>query len=237
MAIDFGETGKHLDFVLEKKKITHVKNVTFGFIGDVSGSMSSLWQNGVMQDFITRAFVVADRMDDNHSMDVICFDTQAYPLPDMVQDNYQSYVQKNVLENQKIDWGGTVYSKPLKHLVKLWYDLKPKGFLSRFIKKDATEEKQHPGFILFQSDGDCFDNDHHATEQAIIELAEHPVYIMFIGFNSGGVTFDFMRYLADKYDHVGFIKFDDISGMSSDEIYTELLTDEVATWFRSVSKK
>lgn len=233
------ENKKKLQFVFEKRKITHVKGIRVGKASDVSGSTTSLWENGIMQTNIDRFFAIADRMDDNHSMDNILFDNKIYPTVDMTPENYSTFAKDYVLNNNNIEWGGTIYSLPLDYMHKLWFSNKNKksNFLSKFLNKDKEDEKKEPAFLMFETDGECFKHDEKYTDKILEKMSKDPVYIVFIALKAHPSNhFSFIKEMANKYDHVGIVIVDDIKELTSEKLYEHMITEEVANWFKKVSE-
>jgi hypothetical protein len=233
------ENKKKLQFVFEKRKIAHIKGIRVGKASDVSGSTSLLWQNGTMQTNINRFFAIADRMDDNHSMDNILFDDKIYETVDMTPENYMSFANDHVINNKEIGWNGTIYSLPLDYMHKLWFPKQNlgKSFLSKMLTKNKEKQKKEPAFLMFETDGECFKHDEKHADMILNKMSKDPVYVVFIALKAHPSNhFTFIKNMADKYQHVGIVIVDDIKKLTSEKLYEHMITEEVANWFKQVSE-
>lgn len=57
-----------------------------------SGSMTSLYQSGEIQNVLTRLLPLALKFDDNGELEVYVFNTSCIQMPSMNLSNYESYI-------------------------------------------------------------------------------------------------------------------------------------------------
>lgn len=95
-------------------------------------------------------------------------------------------------------------------------------------------EQEDPAFLVFGTDGDSFDE--ARAEQVLDELNHKPIYILFVGIGTGS-KFTFLKSMADKYDNVGFIALADLPNVSADQLYEQILSDELIAWYKRNSKE
>lgn len=173
---------------------------------DYSGSMDGLFNSGAVQDTITRLLPIALRFDDNGELESWLFSNGEKKLKPVTINNYENYV-KNVMMKSGMNMGGTEYAPVLKSIV------------DYYNKSDCNI----PAFIIFITDG--ANSDKSKTDKVIRKLSECNMFVQFIGI--GNESFNYLRSLDDmpgrKHDNTGFISVKDMSRMSDEELYTELI--------------
>lgn len=181
----------------------HVAKVALAM--DYSGSMDWLYQNGSVQNTITRLFVIAKKFDDDGELESWLFSNGKKKLKPVNDGNYEDYVSKVMLKSG-MNMGGTNYAPVLEDIVKHY---KNSGNV--------------PAFIMFITDGENFDK--NETDKIVKELSEYNMFVQFVGI--GNEKFSYLRSLDDmegrKCDNTGFISVKDMNKMNDDELYTELL--------------
>ena len=174
---------------------------------DYSGSMSELYYSGDVQDVITRLLPIALKFDDNGELESWLFSTQCDGLPAVNINNYKGYVDKVMLKS-RMSMGGTRYAPVLEEIVKYYKDKHPSDV---------------PAFVMFITDGE--NSDPRDTENIIRELSNYNMFVQFVGI--GDENFNFLEKLDDlsgrKTDNTGFIRVKDMSKMTDEELYTEML--------------
>jgi hypothetical protein len=202
-------------------------------VNDGSGSMSGLYQSGVMQETVDRSLAVAVRFDDNQSLEQFIFNTSAKKLADATPDTFGTYVQKELIPH--FHGGGTVYSRAIEAVINA-YDhpdggSKP-GLLGRlFGKKEvAATDPNLPMFVMFNTDGENDYSDVERTAQLIASTRDKNIYWMFLGI--GSERFQTLQNLAESEPNVGFAALSDIHNMTDDQLYALLLNEEFCTWIK-----
>lgn len=174
---------------------------------DYSGSMDWLYDNGSVQETISRLLPIALRFDDNGELESWLFSNGSERLKAVSADNYSSYVKK-VMKKAHMYMGGTNYAPVLKEMVTYYKDIEP---------------SEIPAFIIFITDGE--NSDVSATNAIIKELSEYNIFVQFIGI--GDEDFDYLKSLDDmkgrKHDNTGFTAVKDMNKMSDEQLYTEIL--------------
>lgn len=191
---------------------------------DISGSMSNLFANGTVQEVVDRLLAVAVRFDDNASLESYAFGSGAVQLTNVTPADFGGYVDNTFLPQARKSgylWSGTDYASAMQLIIK---DSSGGGFMG------FGSKKPKPSYLLFITDGDT--SDERSAENRIIELGKKNHYVQLIGIGRGS-RFAFLNEMADKYDHVGFVTFPNVEAMSDEQMYNELLSDELATWIRS----
>lgn len=174
---------------------------------DYFGSMRELYYSGDVQDVITRLLPIALKFDDNGELESWLFSTQCDGLPAVNINNYKGYVDKVMLKSRML-MGGTRYAPVLEEIVKYYKDKHPSDI---------------PAFVMFITDGE--NSDPRDTENVIRELSKYNMFVQFVGI--GNENFNFLKKLDDlsgrKTDNTGFIRVKDMSKLSDEELYTEML--------------
>lgn len=174
---------------------------------DYSGSMDWLYDNGSVQETISRLLPIALRFDDNGELESWLFSNGSERLKAVNADNYSSYVKK-VMKKAHMYMGGTNYAPVLKEMVTYYKDIEP---------------SEVPAFIIFITDGE--NSDVSATNAVIKELSEYNIFVQFIGI--GDEDFSYLKSLDNmkgrKHDNTGFTAVKDMNKMSDEQLYTEIL--------------
>ena len=230
---------KSFNFVLEKRELFDVK-ARVADVSDVSGSIKHLYDNGTMQKVSEREMIVALRFDDDGNLDQWSFATDTQRLPQANINNIDGYVGKYIAKSRPC-WGWTNIATPLADIYKFYFEETPPpvakkaGFVGKlFGKQDEEAQAEDPVIIIFKTDGDNSDSD-AAIEDQIRRLraARVPVFIAFVGLRTDvRTTFKLLKYLANKYDHVGFVEIEDIGSMDDDDLYEALISEKLATWLK-----
>lgn len=212
MKIDMSKSAENLNKVLidmsKTSKIDMTKHTArVALAMDYSGSMEHLFNNGSVQDVITRLLPIALKFDDNGELESWLFSNDCDRLKAVNKNNYENYVSK-VMKKSKMYMGGTNYAPVLKDMVHYYKDLEP---------------SEIPAFIIFITDGENWDCDE--TDDIVRELSNYNMFVQFVGI--GNERFSYLKKLDDlsgrKNDNTGFIKVSSIAKMDDTELYTELL--------------
>lgn len=246
MAIDLLK--KKVGIVLEKRKLPHVVcEVKFAL--DISGSMQGLYRGGVVQQLTDRLLAVASKFDDNGEMEVWTFTNDFDSAPTINESMHEGYVNRHILQNDEIyKWGGTSYAPVMKDILNQSFStvvetkadvVTTPGFFGRLFGKKETvdqiverdvvaKDAKYPVFVPFITDGE--NDDKAATERLIKENANKNIYWMMVGI--GSERFAWLSEIANKYPNVGFLKIDDLSKISDEDFYLQLLNEEFCTWVK-----
>lgn len=186
---------------------------------DHSGSIRPEFENGKIQEVLNKILPFAIKFDDNGQLEVFIFDNVCRKMDeDMNINNYENYVQKNIIK-KRYEYGGTQYAPAICMTDKYYND---------------DESKKIPTIVFFITDGANFIEDRIPSDKAIIEASKHGIFYMFIGV--GKDNFDYLRHLDDlkgrEYDNTGFIKFTDFGNITDVNMFTNALKDYVP-WLKA----
>lgn len=210
---------KSATIVLEKKKLTGVK-ARVGVVLDISGSMRRLYKEGVVQEVVERVLAVASQFDDDGELDVWVYDNEFSRLPAATEATFMGYVEKNILSNSGVHkFGRNDEPKVMEDVIR------------KYTKQDLSDE---PVFLVFINDGGC----KSGIKKFIVESSDKPIFWQFVGI--GDSNFDVLRRLDTMggrvVDNANFFHVDDISQVSDEELYNQLL-NEFPMWLKEAKDK
>lgn len=242
-------------FVIAKKNLDSKVKAQVVCVLDVSGSAQELFTSGQMQEAFQRILPVGINFDLNGEIDVYTFASGAmiaHIEPNAKEDNFEGYLQKNVLNNPRVPkWGGTDYAPVTQQILEDFQFYKTTktqriekqggGFFSKpkdvivedvvtsLVKDSASGD---PVIVYFFTDGANSDQGDTKRLFAQMEQAGTQLYTLFVGI--GGANFKNIVDLGDKFGNVGFLNVSDIRKLNADEaIYEKLLPDELTDWLKS----
>ena len=150
---------------------------------------------------------LAVTFDDDGPIDLLLFDTNAYPLPPVTLDEIEGYVERAILARYKIR-EAINYTPPL-----------------RLIRDQYRSPQPAPAFVIFLTDGSNADRRERA--EAIRELSSQPVFVPFVGI--GKEEFPFLHKLDELpgrlIDNAGFMLVNDLDTIKDLELYDRLLNE------------
>lgn len=185
---------------------------------DYSGSMSSLYRSGAVQDVLTRLMPLALRFDDNGELDVWIFDNSYHRMGSMDLSNFESYVKEEIM-SKGYRMGCTSYAPVLNDVLRKY-----------FVEDAATSNI--PTFVVFITDGS--NDDKRATNEIIKESAHKNIFIQFVGI--GNDRFEYLERLDDltgrPVDNTGFIRVSDMAKLGDEQLF-DLLLDQYPDWLKN----
>ena len=231
------EAAKGLRLSMEKSIGNTPPAVDVKFILDVSGSFHDEHVSGITNQLMNRLFPWAYAFDPDKKMECYTFSNQAAYIGDITIQNYQAYIQQQII-NQAPGYGcGTDYA-PVLELVTQKNDTKS-GLFNRvrglFGGKPAQPAVIKPSIVFFVTDGDNDDKMDTRFVMDKINAAGHPTYFKFVGVNNRPREFAFLQELADKYPNVDFLSVTDIKkfvSLSDEELNEQIISDEMVAWFK-----
>lgn len=183
---------------------------------DRSGSMDSMYYNGDVQDVLTRLLPLALRFDDNGELEVYVFNTSCDQVSEMTLDNYENYVENQILRRSLGPSGGTNYAPAIKQTM-----------------KDYNDGSPYPAFVIFITDGANWDRGD--TDRAIRKSSKHKIFYQFVGI--GYDDFDYLQELDNldgrAVDNTAFIRVTDFSQLDDDQLYDKLL-EQYPQWLKAM---
>lgn len=185
---------------------------------DYSGSMDQLYKDGVVQETLNRLLPLALRFDDDGEMELYLFSNNCKQLAPLNINNFSNYITDEKIL-QKYSMGGTNYSPAINKVV-------------------DNQEGDIPTFVIFITDGDCFNSDKDKATKAIRKASDKPLFWQFVGIGSS--SFNFLEKLDDMdgrvVDNADFLKISDLTKLNDEELYKALL-GEFPDWLKAAKSK
>lgn len=185
---------------------------------DYSGSMDQLYRDGVVQETLNRLLPLALRFDDDGEMELYIFSNNCKQLAPLNINNFSNYIEDEKIL-RKYSMGGTNYSPAINNVV-------------------DNQEGDIPTFVIFITDGDCFNTDKDKTTKAIKAASDKPLFWQFVGV--GNSSFDFLEKLDDMdgrtVDNADFLKISNLTKLNDEDLYKALL-GEFPDWLKVAKSK
>lgn len=195
---------------------------------DYSGSMSTLYSNGTVQQTLNRLVPLGLTFDDNGSIDFYLFETGYRKMDDLNINNYSDYV-KEVINKSGYRMGGTNYAPVLNSIIN--------GEKAGIFKKaeGAIVDDNQPTFVLFITDG--ANGDERNTEKVLLDASRKNVFIQFIGIGSSRFTYlEKLDELPNRpIDNTGFSQLTNLGNTSDSELYNTVLGEFIG-WLKTYGK-
>lgn len=178
---------------------------------DKSGSMSSLYNKGKVQDVLERLLPIAIKFDDNGELDMWLFSTSAKRTEGITENDFYQYVEREVLGKKENDfWGGTNYAPAINDVV------------NKYVKEEPSNV---PCYVIFITDGENFDKDE--ARRAIVEASKYNIFWQFVGI--GNENFKFLKSLDNMdgrvVDNANFFAINDLDNIADEKLYDMLLAE------------
>ncbi|XOF34551.1 MAG: VWA domain-containing protein [Candidatus Electrothrix sp. YB6] len=184
---------------------------------DISKSMNRLFKCGVIQEVVERILGLAINFDDDGSIDMMLFGTNAYQLPSVSLDELEGYVERVIMSKYKII-EATKYATALQ-----------------LIYKKYQGNKSDPAFVIFITDGN--NSDKKETTELIRSLSKEKIFFQFVGI--GKEDFPYLKKLdnlTERFlDNAGFMHINDIASIEDSVLYNRLL-NEFPEWLNNAAE-
>ncbi|MGW0660287.1 VWA domain-containing protein [Streptodolium elevatio] len=204
---------------------------------DASGSMSPLYDKGIVTDVVERMAAVAALLDDDGEMQAWTFASHSARLPDLVLGELPEWLRLHVRVGEISLFGRP--SKRKKGLHPAQVDMRIVGIQNEEQKVIADVRTyvrqtpaQDPTLVLFFSDGGVYRN--NEIESELRAAVEEPIFWQFVGLGRAnyGVLERFDTMPGRRVDNAGFFAVDDIAKISDAELYDRLLS-EFPSWIKA----
>ena len=204
---------------------------------DISGSMSSLYTRGLVQQFADRILALGCKFDDDGEIDVFLFGSAVHQPAPMRPENARDYI-KNVIKAHPLE-GDTRYGRAMEAVRKFYFPDGQGG------ERKAPVSASLPVFVMFVTDGTT--SDKPLTEKQLRWASHEPIFWQFMGigkgrkskkqslFSSGDSDFPFLEKLDDLdgrlIDNADFFSVSSPDEHSDAELY-DLLMTEYPGWLK-----
>ena len=218
--------------VLTKRQAPQIK-AQMNMVFDVSGSMRSLYGNGVVSNVIQRLLALATVVDPDGSIETVAFSNRACNGATLQAGEFDRAQETFLNSCDDVLWGGTDYASGLICLLNQGAP-KPKkrGFFSNLFGGAAPKEEPKPAeksLVFFITDGS---ND-HGNDAEFLDLLQNnkDVYFTLVGVGYRG-NFGLLRRAAEDFDNVGLIEATNFKDLDAD-FYSMVMTDELVRWYQA----
>lgn len=161
------------------------------------------------QQVVEKLLALALSISTNNQLDIWIFNDTARRLSPVTKANFQNYVNSNGISVN----GGTEVSKVLKDIEKKYFQ----------------ESIDNNVFAIILTDGDI------GELQSIVQNSNlQPLFWQFVGLGSS--KFEKLHILNNSNKNVSFFSLNNISTISDDELFKNLLT-EFQTWYKECQIK
>ena len=208
---------KPLKVELEKRNLQDTV-ARVALVLDISGSMSSRYRDGTVQEIVNKTLPLAVQFDDDGELDFWYYGSSPRRMPSVNMKNYKSAVPG--------DWHGLMQS--------LGYGNDEPKVMRQVI--DEYRRSRLPAYVIFVTDGGV--GSENQIKSLLIEASREPIFWQFVGV--GGCDYGVLERLdtmRGRYvDNANFFALDDFRSVSSSELYARLL-NEFPQWLKEIRKK
>lgn len=208
------------------------------FVIDATGSMSTLYRNGTVQETVERIVPVSLRLDDDGIMPTWFYASGCARTADLTAQNYDGYIprtlpgpMKPVVGAQKhscasVDRKGETTIGGVNNEI----------VILNALLDDEPAKRTTPLLVIFMTDGGFAPNKEIA--KIITNAAHRPIFWQFVGIGSS--NFGMLRNLDTLpgriVDNAGFFDVKDLAKISDEELYDRLLS-EFPAWLKAARAK
>lgn len=196
---------------LRKKDMSGVRAQVMVIL-DHSGSMSSDYQSGKVQDLVERFLGFGLAVDVDGEIPVIAFDHKVHRAVNVNMSNYSGVVQREIYKPYEM--GSTDLTRALEKV------------------RDEAKTTDAPLFVAVVTDGEP--DDRESAKEIVCELSGYPVFIKFLAVQK----VRFLEQLDDLgnnerlLDNVDTKEYTDLNRVS-DEDFAKDMVDEWDSWTKA----
>lgn len=209
---------------------------------DISGSMSTLYRKGLVQQFAERILALGCRFDDDGEIDVFLFGRNVHQGAPMGLSNWSNYI-KHIIDKHPLE-GDTRYGAAIEAVRRHYF---PDGFGG---ERKAAVKAEVPVYVMFVTDGST--SDKPLTERQLRWASREPIFWQFMGIGKGRKSkakalvnfadsdFPFLEKLDDldgrMIDNADFFAVASPDEHSDGALY-DLLMNEYPQWVREARQR
>ncbi|MDY0974813.1 VWA domain-containing protein [Massilia sp. CFBP9012] len=142
---------------------------------DISGSMSTLYRKGLVQQFAERILALGCRFDDDGEIDVFLFGRNVHRGAPMGLSNWSNYIMR-IIDKHPLE-GDTRYGAALEAVRRHYF---PDGGGG---ERKAAVKAEVPVYVMFVTDGST--SDKPLTERQLRWASHEPIFWQFMGIGKG----------------------------------------------------
>jgi stress response protein SCP2 len=201
---------------------------------DASLSMEDLYRRGVVARAVERVAIVADRLDDDRTLQTWVFADRAKALPDLALPDLDAWVSHHVPEHPKSFKVGIGNDEPVvmgavcEAFGIRWDDGAGGG------GPGSPRPGGPPVLVILFSDGGVYEDE--GIEAIVRSTSDQPLCWVFVGLGTDdfGALQSIDALGGRVVDNAGFFQVDDLDRVDDEELYHRLLTP-VAEWHRAAT--
>lgn len=209
---------------------------------DISGSMSRLYREGLIQAFAERILALACRFDDDGEIDVFLFGKHVHQPTPMGIGNYASYIA-HTIQQHPLE-GDTRYGRAMQAIRQHYFPDTAGG--ERKIPLPASI----PVYVMFVTDGGT--SDQGLTEKQVRWSSHEPIFWQFMGIGKGRKSRSKLLAAFADSDFPFLEKLDELPGRlvdnadffaiespneHSDEALYDLMMSEYPGWIKLATQQ
>ncbi len=208
---------KPIKVQLEKHNLQNVI-ARVALVMDISGSMTSRYADGTVQEIVNHILPLAVQFDDHGELDFWYYGSKPKRMNSVNMQNYKGAVPS--------DW---------KNLMKqLGYGNNEPLVMEPVISE--YKKSKLPAYVIFVTDGGV--GSANKIKSLLTSASKHPIFWQFVGV--GGYGYGILEELDNmggRYvDNANFFALDDFKSISDNELYSRLL-NEFPSWLREIRSK
>ncbi|MGI5339058.1 VWA domain-containing protein [Streptomyces sp. CA-181903] len=191
---------------------------------DASGSMSELYDDGVVAGVVERMAAVAAQLDDDGTMEAWVFADRPARLPDLRPADLPEWISLHVRLDDPWEHGQGERRAGQIDMRRIGWGNNEPSVIAKVRKEVRTDPSADPTLVLFFSDGGVYEDER--IERQLRAAVQEPVFWQFVGLGRAdyGVLERFDTLPNRSLDNVGFFAVDDITAVSDRELYDRLLS-------------
>lgn len=197
---------------------------------DISGSMSRLYKEGLVQKFSERILALGCKFDDDMEIDVFLFGREVHKPEPMNLSNLNGYIDR-LIKKHPLE-GDTRYGEAISAVRKFYFP-DAAGLERKDIFKDSL-----PVYVMFCTDGTT--SDKPKCEKQLRWASREPIFFQFLGIGKGRKSklskmlmpdsdFPFLEALDELdgrlIDNANFFSVSSPDEHSDDVLYSLLMTE------------
>ncbi len=208
---------KPLKVQLEKRNLQDVV-ARVALVMDISGSMSSSYSDGTVQEIVNKILPVAVQFDDDGELDFWFYGSRCKRRPSVNMRNYESAVPAD-WKNLRQSVGG-VNNEPVVM----------REVIAEYESSDL------PAYVVFVTDGGISLTS--AIKRLLIDSSRLPIFWQFVGVRGSNYgVLERLDTMSGRYvDNANFFALDDFRRVPNEELYSRLL-NEFPAWLKACKSK
>lgn len=201
---------------------------------DISGSMTELYRDGVVQQFLEDLLALSQFIDANKQIDMFVFGSDSYRATLLDEDNIEGYVYREIIRMFEVE-SSTKYAPLMKniaiHFSLYQEEVIKKGFSKKYIGQVLQTTREVPILAFILTDGSNFDQ--RETTEVLTLLEHQPIYWQFIG--TGEESFPYLQKVQHQFGNINFTYAKHLGEIAQTSLY-ESSIEGYKHWISSTQK-